>query len=527
MKNLTYIRLVETLVADIISSYEKISNRPIDLPIPVFDISEKLFHLRVDVEKLRGKLANIAGMIIPEKRWMILNNELDQSRLNFTIAHELGHWLIDSKSLGLTDNENLLTYPLASREPAVQEGLANYFASALLMPKPILANEARRYNGFGTLQLMALSSKFNVSIKAMSIRLREISNEMDDLKTPLQLSESLEYSELNRFSEKRWRYTIVNAGYSIIDHNLYRKLISLKDQSNHLYVIWPREKVEYIETLLEFQCIDGFISANDPHENAVKHYLESDPTIRFVDIDNGLWLNHLDGLKKNLSNKAFVFFPRSDEQLSYEQKELLDLNRYIEIPVKLNYREDAKKFIEAAKVMGKKVVIVTGCFDLITNAHVRFLKRAKTAADILIVGLEDDNRVRAFKGKFRPVNTISQRVELMDAFKFVDFTFVISGSPKFELKQFYTRLHNDLKADILAVSENDSNMKDRKEEIEAGGGTLAVVSQIEESSTTSLIRQFLAETEFSDIVYISRFKLKDYISKNDHHWRQLVMPLDS
>jgi len=157
---------------------------------------------------------------------------------------------------------------------------------------------------------------------------------------------------------------------------------------------------------------------------------------------------------------------------------------------------------------------------------VRFLKRAKAVADVLVIGLEDDNRVRAFKGEFRPVNTISQRVELMDAFKFVDFTFVISGSPKFDLKPFYTRLHSDLRADFLAVSENDSNMKDRKEEIEAGGGRLAVVSQLEENSTTSLLRQFLAETGFSDIVYVSRYRVKDYLVNKGHHWRQLILPMD-
>jgi D-glycero-beta-D-manno-heptose 1-phosphate adenylyltransferase len=526
MKNLTYVRLIETLVADIISSYEKISDRPITLPIPVFDISEKLFRLRIDAEKLKGKLAHTAGLIIPEKRWMILNNELDQARLNFTIAHELGHWLIDSKSLGLSDSENLLSYPLANREPAIQEGLANYFAGALLMPKFILAGEARRYKGFGNLQLMALASKFGVSINAMSIRLSEIKQELTDLKTPLQLYEPLEYSDMYRATKNRWKYTIVNANYSIIDHNLYRKLRSLKDQSVYLYVIWPREKLEHVETLLEFQCIDGLISTNDIQGKSVAHYLGTDPSVRFVDIENGLWLDNLEESGGDLKNKALVFFPREDEQLTFLKKEILNVNQFIEAPVKLNYRKDAKHFIESAKMIGKRVVITTGCFDLITNAHVRFLKRAKACGDLLIVGIEDDNRVRALKGTFRPVNTIAQRIELMEAFQFVDFTFVISGSPKVELRRFYTKLHSYLKADILAISENDPNMQERKEEIEAGGGMLAIVSQIEEGSTTSLLRQFLGETEFSDIVYISRYKVKDYLLNHDRHWRQLAMPLD-
>jgi D-glycero-beta-D-manno-heptose 1-phosphate adenylyltransferase len=526
MKNLTYIRLVETLAADIISSYEKRSSKPITLPIPAFDISEKLFHLRIDTEKLRGKLARTSGMIIPEKRWIILNNELDQARLNFTIAHELGHWLIDSTGRGLSDGENLLTYPLANREPVIQEGLANYFAGALLMPKSLLIPEARRYKGIGNFQLMALASKFGVSINAMSIRLGEIGNELDSSKTPLRLYEPVEYSDMYLGIKRRWKYTIVNANYSIIDHNLRRKLQSLKNQSNYLYVMWPREKLEYVETLLEFQCIDGFISEDNLHANRAAHYLGTDPSIRFVEIENGLWLDNLEGSHEDLKNDAFVFFPREDEQLTFLKREIRNVNQYIETPFRLNHRKEAKRFIEAAKATGKRVVITTGCFDLITNAHVRFLKRAKASGDILIVGLEDDNRVRAFKGRFRPVNTIAQRLELMEAFQFVDFAFVICGSPKLELKKFYAKLHQYLRADILAVSENDPNIRDRREEIESGGGTLAIVSQIEESTTTSLLRQFLAETELSDIVYISRHTIKDYLLKNDRPWSQLVMPIE-
>lgn len=524
MNKFTHIHLVDTLVADIISLYEKTSGKPIGLPVPVIDISEKLFHLRVDIEKLRGRLARTSGVIIPEKRWMILNNEMGQERLNFTIAHELGHWLIDSKRLALNDSDNLLTYPLAGHTPTIREGLANYFASALLMPRSILVHEARRYKGFGNLQLMALSSKFGVSVTSMSIRLNEISDELRDSKTPLPLNEPVEYREMHMRGKSSWKYTIANANYSIVDHNLYRKLQSLKDNSNYLYVVWPKEGLEYIETLLEFRCVDGFVSTKDL--KAVVEYSDTDPSVRYVEIDNGSWLDNLEKSKESYKNKAFVFFPRADEQLTFLKRDILDVSRFIEAPFKLSYRKDTKGFIETAKAAGKRVVIVTGCFDLITNAHVRFLKRAKSSGDVLVVGIEDDNRVRAFKGKFRPVNTIAQREELMQAFEFVDFTFVISGSPKIKLKRFYTKLHSELKADVLAVSEGDPHLADRKEEIEAGGGMLAIVSRIEEGSTTSLIRQFLAETEFSDIVYISRFSLKGYLSDNDPHWRQLVLPLE-
>jgi D-glycero-beta-D-manno-heptose 1-phosphate adenylyltransferase len=144
---------------------------------------------------------------------------------------------------------------------------------------------------------------------------------------------------------------------------------------------------------------------------------------------------------------------------------------------------------------------------------------------VLVVGIEDDVRVKAFKGAYRPVNTISQRVELMEALEFVDYTFVIKGSPKQDIKSFYTRLHRTLQADVLAVSEGDPNLKDRQEEIEAAGGYLLVVSRMEEGSSTSLIRRVLAETEFSDLVYVSKKSLKNHITENQNSWYQLALPM--
>lgn len=526
MKNYTHIRLIEDLITDITRLYEKTYGKSLPIPVPVIDIAEQIFHLRVDLEKLKGKSRLTSGLVIPEKRWIILNKEMPEARINFTVAHELGHWLIDTKPLDLKDEYELLFYPLHNSDFTVREGIANYFASALLMPKTALANEARKYNKIGNFQLLALSSKFGVSVTAMSIRLEGIKEELSKTQNPLRLNEPSEYIGEQSLGTKPWRFTMISADYSVIDHNLLRKIERLKSQSDNLYIVCSDENIEKVEALLEFNCIDGVMSANSSKKQTIERYLSSDNTVRFVEIKNGLWLDQIRDQSKDPTRTALSFFPRSKNQLVYKQKELLDINRFVESPTKLNYRKDAKDFIEESKSKGKKVVIVTGCFDLITNAHVRFLKRAKSVADILVVGIEDDNRVREFKGKFRPVNTIAQRVELMDAFQFVDFTFVISGSPKIELKRFYSKLHHELKADILAVSENDQHMDDRKEEIEAGGGKLAIVSQIEEGSTTSLLRQFLAETEFSDIVYVSRLKIKDSIMNSDPNWRQLILPLD-
>jgi len=55
---------------------------------------------------------------------------MPRTRLNFTAAQSLGHWLIDSKKSKLWNGDVALPYPIASNVPTIREQLANYFASA-------------------------------------------------------------------------------------------------------------------------------------------------------------------------------------------------------------------------------------------------------------------------------------------------------------------------------------------------------------------------------------------------------------
>ena len=56
-----------------------------------------------------------------------------------------------------------------------------------------------------------------------------------------------------------------------------------------------------------------------------------------------------------------------------------------------------------------KKVWVNGCFDIIHRGHIELFKYAKAQGDYLIVGLDEDDRVSASKGKTRPVNNLEDR----------------------------------------------------------------------------------------------------------------------
>ena len=70
---------------------------------------------------------------------------------------------------------------------------------------------------------------------------------------------------------------------------------------------------------------------------------------------------------------------------------------------------------------GKQVVFTNGCFDLLTRAHVEYLREARRLGDALVVGLNSDVSVRALKGPGRPLMPQEDRAELLAEMRSVDW----------------------------------------------------------------------------------------------------------
>jgi Zn-dependent peptidase ImmA (M78 family) len=103
-------------------------------------------------------------------------NRIDSSRGRFTLAHELGHYIIDSHRIGLM---NGLLEPHPSKIGRKQfneiEREADYFASCLLMPEIRFQKDTfRKKFNFELIDYM--SKEYNVSITACAFRFAEIGN---------------------------------------------------------------------------------------------------------------------------------------------------------------------------------------------------------------------------------------------------------------------------------------------------------------------------------------------------------------
>ncbi len=92
-----------------------------------------------------------------------------------------------------------------------------------------------------------------------------------------------------------------------------------------------------------------------------------------------------------------------------------------------------KKLLTELSQNKGKVVFTNGCFDILHAGHARYLKKARSLGDILIVGLNSDSSVKKIKGRLRPIVPQKDRAELLSALSAVDYVVIFSGETPIKL----------------------------------------------------------------------------------------------
>lgn len=82
---------------------------------------------------------------------------------------------------------------------------------------------------------------------------------------------------------------------------------------------------------------------------------------------------------------------------------------------------------------GRKIIFTNGCFDLLHVGHIRYLQEARALGDFLVVAINSDASVRGLKGPDRPVQSESDRAEILAALACVDAVTVFGEPDPVEL----------------------------------------------------------------------------------------------
>lgn len=142
------------------------------IPVPVVDIAKKLklSVYEIDMPAIEGIIPSGVLNKLEDKNWAIILNEKEKhTRKRFSIAHEVGHFLIH-KNKPFVDNFSAgETFYRDGFGDEQSEKEANFFAANLLMP----AEKVK--------EIWALSSnpsemagKFDVSEVSMTFRLKNL-----------------------------------------------------------------------------------------------------------------------------------------------------------------------------------------------------------------------------------------------------------------------------------------------------------------------------------------------------------------
>lgn len=71
------------------------------------------------------------------------------------------------------------------------------------------------------------------------------------------------------------------------------------------------------------------------------------------------------------------------------------------------------EIVSALKVLGLRVVLTMGTFDILHEGHSKYLEAARGFGDFLIVGVDSDEKVRRRKGAWRPAVPEMERLRMV------------------------------------------------------------------------------------------------------------------
>ncbi len=151
--------------------------------------------------------------------------------------------------------------------------------------------------------------------------------------------------------------------------------------------------------------------------------------------------------------------------------------------VKIMELAELKEEIERLKEDGELIVFTNGCFDILHVGHIRYLKKAASLGDKLVLAVNSDSSVRELKGNNRPFVPEEERLEMLAALEMIDYLVLFSEIDCRSVLE-------ELKPQIY-VKGGDYRIEDlpEAETVYSYGGKIVLITEIKGRSTTNLIKK--------------------------------------
>jgi D-glycero-beta-D-manno-heptose 1-phosphate adenylyltransferase len=145
-------------------------------------------------------------------------------------------------------------------------------------------------------------------------------------------------------------------------------------------------------------------------------------------------------------------------------------------------KKKLKEIVGHCKGLGLKIILTQGSWDLIHIGHARYMREAKKHGDLLIVGVDSDEKIRKRKGPERPIVPQDERMEMVGHLRYVDLvTLKELGDPKWNLIKL-------VRPDVLIATKRLEYSKKDVRELQKYCGKVILLESQATTSTSAKIR---------------------------------------
>lgn len=141
------------------------------------------------------------------------------------------------------------------------------------------------------------------------------------------------------------------------------------------------------------------------------------------------------------------------------------------------------RLLASWRARGTRIAFTNGCFDVLHAGHLSLLRDAASAADVLVVGINDDASVARLKGEGRPLVPAPERAALVAALDCVDAVVLFGEDTPL-------RLVERIRPDVL-VKGADYALGEvvGRDVVEASGGEVLLSPLVPGRSTTRIFEE--------------------------------------
>lgn len=144
---------------------------------------------------------------------------------------------------------------------------------------------------------------------------------------------------------------------------------------------------------------------------------------------------------------------------------------------------------DRARADGRVVVWTNGTFDLLHPGHVSSLQQARGLGDLLVVGVNSDRSVKAYKGPTRPILGEHERAALLAALECVDFVLIFDEDTPAEA---LAKLRPDIHCKGAEYAPPHGRPVPERAVVEGYGGRVAYLPLVPGVSTTDVLARIRA-----------------------------------